>query len=98
MPALALVVELKVVAGQKDALMARTLTLRETVKRNELGCLRYDVLTSEEEADKLFLYEVYANRSALETHFSTSYVKHYLEETKAMVAERKLNFCALAHA
>lgn len=97
MPALALVVELKVVAGQRDALLARTLTLRETVKRNELGCQRFDVLVSEDEPDKLFLYEVYANRSALETHFSTSYVKHYLEETKAMVAERKLDLCSLAH-
>lgn len=97
MPAIALVVELDIVAGQKAAFIARALEHRENVRRNEPGCLRFDIVTSEEDADKVFLYEVYADAAALETHFNTPYMKQYLEDTGPMVARRKRNRCTLAH-
>ena len=97
MPGVALVLELDLVPGRKDAFLARAIEHRETVKRNEPGCQHFDVLASEDAADKVFLYAVYTNRSALETHFSTSYTQHFFEGTKAMVVERRLNLCSQAH-
>ena len=97
MPAIALVVELETRAGQRDALVARALEHRENVLANEPGCLRFDVMTSDEESEKVFLYEVYADADALETHFNTAYMKAYLEDTGPMIAGRKRNRCALAH-
>jgi quinol monooxygenase YgiN len=43
------------------------------------------------------MYAVYANRSALETHFSTSYTQKYLESTKPLIARQKSSLCILAH-
>lgn len=97
MPGVALVLELEVAPGKKSAFVARAAEHRETVVRNELGCKRFDVLTSEDEPDKVFLYAVYANRSALETHFSTSYTRHFLDGIDEMVTGRKLSLCTLAH-
>lgn len=97
MPAVALLLELDIVDGQRAAFLARSREHRETVTRNDPGCLRFDVLVSEDAADKVFLYAVYTNRSALETHFSTSYTKHFFDGTRPMISERKLNLCSLAH-
>ena len=97
MPGVALVLELELAPGKKNAFVARAIEHRETVVRNEPGCKRFDVLTSEDEPDKVFLYAVYTNRSALETHFSTSYTKHFLDGIDTMVASRKLSLCSLAH-
>lgn len=97
MPAVALIVELEIVPGKRNIFVERSVEHRETVTRNELGCLRFDVLASEDEADMVFIYAVYANRSALETHFSTSYTQKYLEGTKPLVARQKLTLCTLAH-
>lgn len=97
MPGVALVLELELVPGKKDPFVARAVEHRETVVRNELGCKRFDVLTSEDEPNKVFLYAVYANRSALETHFSTSYTKHFFDGVEGMVAKRDLSLCSLAH-
>lgn len=97
MPAIALVVELETRAGQRDAFVARALEHRDNVFANEPGCLRFDVMTSDEEADKVFLYEVYADAAALETHFNTDHMKAYREDTGPMLAGRKRNRCTLAH-
>ena len=97
MPAIALVVEIRLEPGRKDAFLARALEHRDNVLDNEPGCLRFDIAASEEEADKVFLYEVYADEAALETHFNTAYMKQYLEDTGPMIAARKRNRCALAH-
>lgn len=97
MPAIVLVVELETVAGKKDAFVARVLEHRNNVLSNEPGCLRFDVVASAEDAGKVFLYEVYADDAALETHANTSYMKRYLEDTKPMIARRHRNRCRMLH-
>ena len=67
MSTFALVVELELKTGQKDAFLARARQHRETVLANEAGCHRFDLLTPEEDGDTVFLYEVYADQAALET-------------------------------
>lgn len=97
MPAIALVVELEIAAGQKEAFIARALEHRDNVRRNEPGCLRFDVVTSDEDDSKVFLYEVYADEAALETHFNTAHMQEYREDTGPMIAQRQRNRCTLAH-
>ncbi len=98
MSAVALVLEFDLHPGKRDAFLARSKEHRETAIRNEPACQRFDVLASAEEADKVLLYAVFANRSALETHFSLSYTQHYLDSTKPMVAKQRLTLCDLVHA
>ena len=97
MPAIALVVEIETVPGRKDAFLARALEHRDNVLANERGCLRFDIVASDEAAETVFLYEVYADEAALETHFNTPYMKEYLEDTKPMIAQRTRNRGTLAH-
>lgn len=97
MPAIALVVELEIAAGQKEAFIARALEHRDNVRRNEPGCQRFDVVTSDEDDSKVFLYEVYVDEAALETHFNTAHMQEYREDTGPMIARRQRNRCTLAH-
>ena len=97
MPAIALVVQLDLEPGRREAFVARALRHRETVLANEPGCLRFDVLTSDEDENRVFLYEVYADEAALEHHFGTPWMKRYLEDTGPMIARRRRNRCLLAH-
>lgn len=97
MPAIALVVEIELAPGRKQDFLARALEHRRNVLANEPGCLRFDLMASDEEEDRVFLYEVYADAAALETHFATPYMKQYLEDTGPMISARKRNRCRLAH-
>lgn len=97
MPAIALVVELETAAGQRDAFVSRVLEHRDNVLANEPGCLRFDVTASVEQEDKVFLYEVYADDAALETHGNTDYMKRYLDDTGPMIARRQRNLCRVLH-
>ena len=97
MPAIALVVELETVAGQRDAFLSRVLEHRDNVLANEPGCLRFDVTASVEEEDKVFLYEVYSDDAALETHVNTDYMKRYLDDTAPMLARRQRHRCLVMH-
>ena len=97
MSTFALVVELELKPGQKDAFLARARQHRETVLAREEGCERFDLLTPEEAGDRVFLYEVYADQAALDAHFETPYMKQYLEDTGPMVANRVRRLCTLAN-
>ena len=92
-----LLVELDVVAGQKAAFLARAREHRATVLRNEPGCERFDLVLPDESGDRVYLYEVYVDEAALETHANTAYMKQYMSDTAAMRAGRKRTQCRLAN-
>ena len=96
MSAIALIVELKFAAGQRDRYLARARTHRENVIANERGCQRFDVVVPDDAEDTVYLYEVYADEAALETHMNTSYMQEYRADTGPMIAERKLTRCTMA--
>ncbi len=97
MSTLVLVVELTTTPGQRDAFLARARAHRTNVLSNEPGCERFDLLTPKEGDDTVFLYEVYADQGALDTHFETPYMKEYLADTGPMIANRKRTLCTLAN-
>ena len=97
MTSFALVVELEVNPGQKEAFLARARRHRDAVLKNEPGCRCFDLLTPQDGGEVVFLYEVYADQEALDAHFETPYMKQYLEDTAPMLASRKRNLCTLAN-
>ena len=97
MTSFALVVELQVNPGQKEAFLARAREHRDNVLNNESGCRRFDLLTPQDGGDTVFLYEVYADQEASDAHFETAYMKQYLEDTAPMLASRKRTLCTLAN-
>ncbi len=98
MSRLVLLVELEIKPGQMDAFLARAREHRANVLANEPGCERFDLLAPEASGDTVFLYEVYADQAALDTHFGTEYMKEYLEDTGPMVAGRQRRLCRLKNA
>ena len=97
MAAIALVVELKLKPGMREPFLTRVREHRSNVLKNEPGCLRFDLAVPRESDDTVFLYEVYVDEDALETHESTPYMKQYREDVAPMLAERNRRLCGLAN-
>jgi len=97
MSKVALVVELKLTPGRLDEFVARASRHGATCLAEEAGCLRFDILVPQEGGDHVFLYEVYADNGAVDTHLSTAHMAQYLEDTKDMITERKRNLCDLVN-
>jgi quinol monooxygenase YgiN len=97
MSAIVLLVQLDLNPGQKDAFVARALEHRGNVVTKEQGCLRFDLVLPDEGGDTVYLYEVYADDAALQTHFNSPYMKEYLADTAPMIAQRRRNQCTLAN-
>lgn len=94
---LVLLVELKLVSGQRENFLARARQHRGKVLANEADCHRFDLLAPEEGTDTVFLCEEYSNAAALEVHLNTPYMKQYMADTAPMIAERKRTLCNLAN-
>ncbi len=95
MSKVALVVELGMVPDRRDAFLERARRHAKTCLEEEAGCLHFDLLVPEEGGDLVFLYEVYADRAAVDTHMATPHMASYREDTDAMVASRKRTLCRL---
>ncbi len=97
MSKVALVVELGLEPGQRDRFLDRARGHAETCLKEEPGCLRFDILVPEEPGDKVYLYEVYADYAAVDSHLTTPRMARYLEDTGPMIANRKRSLCRLVN-
>ena len=97
MSAIALVVEIQLQPGQRDAFLARLRQHRGNVLAHEPGCLGFDILLAEDDADAVVLYELYRDDEALEAHDAAPYFQAYREETAAMIAARRRILCRPAN-
>ncbi len=97
MAEIALVVELQIKPGERERFLARAREHRSNVLSKEPGCLRFDLAVPREQDDTVYLYEVYADDAALETHFNTPYMKEYMDDTGPMIAQRTRNLCDVAN-
>jgi autoinducer 2-degrading protein len=97
MSAIALVVEVRLHPGRRDAFLARLRQHREKVLANEPGCLGFDILLVEDDADALVLYELYRDDDALAAHDAAPYFQAYREDTAAMIAARRRILCRPAN-
>ena len=56
----------------------------------EPGCLRFDVLQREGAQDRVFLYEIYRDRAAFDTHMTSPHYLAFTEATNAMVRRKTI--------
>ena len=93
MSKIALVVDLKIAPGQVEAFLKRVGQHAKTCLAEEEGCLQFHILEPLEGSDRVFLYEVYRDQTAVDTHLGTERMALYLEDTGPMIAERTRNVC-----
>lgn len=97
MSAIVLLVEMELNPGRRGDFIARVQTHRQRVLSEEPGCQRFDLVVPDDDEDRVFLYEVYADDAALKAHMETPYMQEYRTDTGPMVAERKRTLCTLAN-
>lgn len=56
--------------------------------KNEPGCHQFDVLTDANKPDKVFLYELYANKAAFDTHLASLHFQAFDAAVSAMIADK----------
>ena len=54
----------------------------------EPGCHRFDVLVSPKVRDRVFLYEIYQDRAAFETHLKTPHFLEFNEKSRPYIKNR----------
>ncbi len=69
------VVTIDIKPGSKDEFVAATLENARNSVAHEPGCYQFDVVQDEQKPSRIYLYEVYRDKSAFEVHMNMS---HYL--------------------
>lgn len=57
---------------------------------DEPGCQRFDVVEPNGEADRVLLYEIYADRAAFDAHMRTEHFLAFDAESAALVASKSV--------
>ena len=58
--------------------------------REEAGCRRFDVIEPQNQPDRVFLYEIYADRAAFEVHLGTEHFARFDRESADFVAGKSI--------
>ena len=77
-----LIVTINIKPEHKDAFMASLEGDGRGSNNDEPGCLQFDVLQDTEDANRIFLYEIYRDDAALEAHRAAPHFLKWLEEVK----------------
>lgn len=56
--------------------------------RTEPGCRRFDVLATQDEPDRIMLYEIYDDRAAFDAHLKTPHFASFNAESTPFVATK----------
>ena len=57
---------------------------------NEDGCLQFDVATDDARPEEVFLYEVYSDATAFDTHLATTHFHTFDTATASMIAAKEI--------
>ncbi len=77
-----LVVTIDIKPDRKDAFIAAMLDDARGSVRNEPGCVRFDVMQDEHNVNRIYLYEVYADRAAFDAHTKTPHFLTWQDAVK----------------
>jgi len=96
-PRYAITVEFEVDPAAEASFMAHLHENAAESVRTEPGCLRFDVLTALQAGDSraIFLYEIYEDRAAFETHLQAGHFKHFDQVTRDMVRSKTVRAFAV---
>ncbi|MCA1012652.1 putative quinol monooxygenase [Halobacillus halophilus] len=75
--------------GYKDRLLDELEKVKEA-SREEEGCIQYDLHQSIE-STTIFLYEVWKDSDAVQSHIETAHYKTYRENTEDLLDSREVN-------
>jgi len=87
-------VDLDIQPGQIDQFLAQ-LKVNGAAAVKEPGCREFDITVSQKDPNHVFIFEVYDNAAALESHRATDHFKAYMAATKDMIAKREVRALSL---
>lgn len=76
-----IIVKVELNPGARTQFLEVMLNNASSSVKNEPGCMVFDVLEAREEQDTFYLYEIYADQDALQSHKQTA---HY-QSTRAVI-------------
>lgn len=85
-----IIVDFRLKPGAKAAFLRLINENARASCRDEPGCRRFDVLATQNEADRIMLYEIYDDRAAFDAHIKTRHFASFNEASAGMVAEKKV--------
>ena len=88
-------VEFEIEASQTDVFMAAVRTNAEQSFNQEVGCQQFDVCQDRQFPNFVFLYEVYEDEAAFETHKHTMHYGAFNQATRGMVANKSIRLLNL---
>jgi quinol monooxygenase YgiN len=83
--ALVLLVEMRIRPGKRAAFMPLVLENGKRSLEDEPGCTRFDVLAPADGADRVVLYEIYADDAAFDAHRRTEHYARFKEASRDLL-------------
>jgi quinol monooxygenase YgiN len=84
----AVCVTFKLKPDQSDAFMPLMRANARASLQQEAGCHQFDVLSDPAKPDCVFLYELYADRTAFDAHLNSTHFKTFDAVSAAMIAQK----------
>ena len=88
-------VEFEIEPGQTDVFMGAVRTNAEQSSQQEVGCQQFDVCQNRQFPNFVFLYEVYDDEAAFETHKRTMHYLAFNQVTGGMVVNKSIRLLNL---
>ncbi len=93
--ATSLVVHLEIAPAKFDEFLEIARAHGKRSVELEEGCLSFQVMLPQEEANKVILVEIYQDDDALDCHWNSDHMAAYREKTGEMVTGRQRFKCAV---
>ncbi|MEP3332569.1 putative quinol monooxygenase [Sedimentitalea sp.] len=84
----AVVVTFRIKSGHISAFLPEMMQNAATSLATEPGCHRFDVCTDEDRPEEVFLYELYEDRAAFQTHLNSRHFVDFDAKVQPMVATK----------
>lgn len=81
-------VEFTIDPAQWDAFLPLMLDNAQRSRDDEPGCRQFDVCTDAGRPGVVYLYELYDDRAAFDTHLASAHFKAFAQATQAMIRHR----------
>lgn len=94
MSKIAIVVEFDVKPEHRKAFEQVIRSHASRTRAAEPGCLQFDVLIPQRDANKVFLFECYRDQAAFEEHGKSPILADTREKYKDMIESRRITLCA----
>lgn len=94
MSKVAIVVEFDVKPAHRQAFEQVIRSHAKRTREGEPGCLQFDVLIPQREANKVFLFECYRDAAAFDVHGKSPLLAETREKYKDMIENRRITLCS----